>query len=89
MTHEYKVGEMAKGQIVKIMEFGAFAKIGFDTEGLIHISEIAPFRVEKVTDFLKEGDMVPLKIIKVDEKGRINFSIKEADREFFKPIKNS
>ncbi len=89
MTHEYKVGEIVKGQIVKIMEFGAFAKIGFDTEGLIHISEIAPFRVDKVTDFLKEGDMVPLKIIKLDEKGRLNFSIKEANKEFFKPIKNS
>ncbi|MEK7106162.1 MAG: S1 RNA-binding domain-containing protein, partial [Patescibacteria group bacterium] len=55
------------------------------TEGLVHVSEIAPFRVEKVSDILKEGDRVPVKIIKVDEKGRLNLSIKEADANFFKP----
>lgn len=84
MTHEYKVGDMAEGQVVKIMEFGAFVKIGADTEGLVHISEIRPERVEKVSDVLKEGDRVPVKIIKVDEKGRINMSIKEANKDFFK-----
>jgi polyribonucleotide nucleotidyltransferase len=85
MTHEYKIGEMAKGEVVKIMDFGAFVKIGHDTEGLVHISEIAPFRVEKVSDILKEGEMVPVKVIKVDERGRLNLSIKEADKDFFKP----
>ncbi len=85
MTHEYKIGDMAKGVVVKLMEFGAFVRIGTETEGLVHISEIAPFRVEKVSDIIKEGDVVPVKIIKVDEKGRINFSIKEADKDFFKP----
>lgn len=85
MTHEYKVGETATGEVVKIMDFGAFVRIGRDAEGLVHISEIAPFRVEKVSDIIKEGDKVPVKIIKVDEKGRINLSIKEADKDFFKP----
>ncbi len=85
MTHEYKVGEMAEGVVVKLMDFGAFVKIGPDTEGLVHVSEIAPFRVEKVSDIIKEGDRVPVKIIKVDERGRLNFSIKEADKNFFKP----
>ncbi len=85
MTHEYKVGELAEGPVVKILEFGAFVKIGHDAEGLVHISEIAPFRVEKVGDLLKEGDIVPVKIIKVDERGRLNLSIKEANKEFFKP----
>lgn len=85
MTHEYKIGEMAKGEVVKIMEFGAFVKIGHDTEGLVHISEIAPFRVERVSDILKEGQVVPIKVIKVDERGRLNLSIKEADKDFFKP----
>ncbi len=85
MTHEYKIGEMAEGVVVKIMDFGAFVKIGSDTEGLVHISEIAPFRVEKVSDIIKEGDRVPVKIIKVDERGRLNFSIKEANKDFFKP----
>lgn len=84
MTHEYKIGEMAQGEVVKIMDFGAFVKIGHETEGLVHISEIAPFRVEKVSDILKEGDIVPIKVIKVDERGRLNLSIKEADGNFFK-----
>ncbi|HUC88849.1 MAG TPA: polyribonucleotide nucleotidyltransferase [Candidatus Paceibacterota bacterium] len=85
ITHEYKVGDTAQGEVVKLMDFGAFVRIGHDTEGLVHISEIAPFRVEKVSDILKEGDKVPIKIIKVDEKGRLSLSIKEADINFFKP----
>ena len=85
MTHEYKIGDTAEGEVVKLMDFGAFVKIASGTEGLVHVSEIAPFRVEKVSDILKEGDRVPVKIIKVDEKGRLNLSIKEADSNFFKP----
>ncbi len=85
MTHEYKVGDTAEGEVVKLMDFGAFVKIAAGTEGLVHVSEIAPFRVEKVSDILKEGDKVPVKIIKVDEKGRLNLSIKEANPDFFKP----
>lgn len=85
MTHEYAVGDTAEGVVVKLMDFGAFVRIASGTEGLVHVSEIAPFRVEKVSDILKEGDIVPVKIIKVDEKGRLNLSIKEADNNFFKP----
>ena len=85
MTHEYKPGDTAQGEVVKLMDFGAFVKIAAGTEGLVHVSEIAPFRVERVSDILKEGDRVPVKIIKVDEKGRLNLSIKEADPNFFKP----
>jgi len=85
MTHEYKVGDTAEGVVVKLMDFGAFVRIGHDTEGLVHVSEVAPFRVEKVSDIIKEGDRVPVKIIKVDERGRLNFSIKEANKDFFKP----
>lgn len=85
MTHEWKVGETAQGEVVKITDFGAFVSVGRDTEGLVHISEIAPFRVERVSDIIKEGDIVPVKVIKVDERDRISFSIKEADKEFFKP----
>lgn len=85
MTHEYKVGDEAEGTVVKIMDFGAFVKISSETEGLVHISEIAPFRVERVSDILKEGDKVPVKIIKLDEKGRLSLSIKEANKDFFKP----
>lgn len=85
MTHEYKIGDTATGTVVKLMDFGAFVRIGNNTEGLVHVSEIAPFRVERVSDILKEGDIVPIKIHKIDEKGRLNFSIKEADENFFKP----
>ncbi|MBK5215250.1 MAG: polyribonucleotide nucleotidyltransferase [Candidatus Pacebacteria bacterium] len=84
MTHEYKVGDTAQGEVVKIIEIGAFVKIGPDAEGLVHISEIAPFRVEKVSDILKEGAIVPVKVIKVDERGRLNLSIKAANENFFK-----
>jgi polyribonucleotide nucleotidyltransferase len=85
MTHEYKVGDTVEAEVVKLMDFGAFVRFGHDTEGLVHISEIAPFRVDRVSDILKEGDRVPIKIIKVDEKGRLNLSIKEANKDFFKP----
>jgi len=84
ITHEYKVGEEAKGPVVKVLDFGAFVKIGPSTEGLVHVSEIAPFRVEKTEQFLKEGDVVPVKVIKVDEKGRLSLSIKEANPDLFK-----
>jgi polyribonucleotide nucleotidyltransferase len=84
MTHEYKVGDMSEGVVVKLMDFGAFVRIARDTEGLVHVSEIAPFRVEKISDILKEGDRVPVKLIKIDEKGRLNLSIKEANSTFFK-----
>jgi polyribonucleotide nucleotidyltransferase len=85
MTHEYVAGEEAEGTVVKITDFGAFVRIGRDTEGLVHVSEMAPFRIEKVSDILKEGDKVPVKVLKLDEKGRLAFSIKEANKDFFKP----
>lgn len=84
MTHEYKVGEMTKGEVVRIAEFGAFVELAGGKDGLVHISEIAPFRVATVGELLKEGDTVPVKIIKVDEKGKIGLSIKDADKDFFK-----
>ncbi len=85
MTHEFKVGEMLKGEIVKVADFGAFVRLNPFTDGMVHISEIAPFRVERVSDIIKEGMIVPVKIINIDtEKGRIGLSIKEADKDFFK-----
>lgn len=83
MTHEYKIGDKTEGEVVKIMDFGVFVKIGHDTEGLVHVSEIAPFRVEKISDYIKEGDKVPVKIIKIDERDRLSLSIKDADDKFF------
>jgi polyribonucleotide nucleotidyltransferase len=84
MTHEFKVGEVLKGEVVKIADFGVFVALNSFTDGMVHISEIAPFRVERVSDIIKEGMIVPVKVINVDiEKGRIGLSIKEADKDFF------
>lgn len=85
MTREFKVGEMLKGEVVKVADFGAFVRLNASTDGMVHISEIASFRVERVSDIIKEGMIVPVKVISVDrEKGRIGLSIKEADKDFFK-----
>lgn len=82
MTREYKAGERFEGVVTKILEFGAFVKIGHSAEGLVHISEIAPFRIDNVTDALKEGETVPVIVKEIDERNRINLSIKGADPEF-------
>ena len=84
LTYEPQVGEMFDGVIIKIMDFGAFVEIKPGTEGLVHISEIAPFRVEKVSDILKEGDTIPVKIKGIDEAGKISLSIKQADPNYAK-----
>ena len=84
MTHEFKVGEVLKGEVVKIADFGAFVRLNPFTDGMVHISEIAPFRVERVSDIIKEGMIVPVKVIRIDEeRGKISLSIKEADKDFF------
>ena len=86
MTREFKVGEVLEGKVVKIAEFGAFVELNEWTDGMVHISELAPFRVERVSDLVKEGMVVPVKIIKVDtERGKLSLSIKEANKDFFKP----
>jgi len=85
MTHEFKAGERCTGTVVRILDFGAFVKIGRNAEGLVHVSEIASFRVENVNDYLKLGMEVPVIIKEIDEKERINLSIKRADPEFIKP----
>ena len=88
MTHEFKIGETLKGEVVRIADFGAFVRLNHFTDGLVHISEIAPFRVSQVRDVLKEGMIVPVKVIKIDqEQGKIGLSIKEADKNFFAPQK--
>jgi polyribonucleotide nucleotidyltransferase len=86
MTHEFMVGDVLKGEVVKIADFGAFVSLNDSTDGMVHISEIAPFRVERVSDIIKEGMIVPVKVIKVDaERGKISLSIREADKNFFAP----
>ncbi len=67
-----EVGEIYEGKVVKIMDFGAFVEILPGTDGLIHISKLAKGRVEKVTDVVKEGDMVKVEIIEIQPNGKIN-----------------
>lgn len=76
LTREVKVGEEFQGKITRLMDFGAFAEILPGQEGLIHISELEPYRVEKVSDVVKVGDIVPVKVVQIDELGRINLSRK-------------
>ena len=78
LTKEVLVGEIYQGKVKRILEFGAFAEILPGQEGMIHISQLANERVNKVTDVLKIGDVVPVKVISIDEQGRINLSLKEA-----------
>ncbi|HDO23634.1 MAG TPA: S1 RNA-binding domain-containing protein, partial [bacterium] len=82
LTHEYEVGEIVEGPVSRLFDFGAMVEIGPMQEGLVHISEIAPFRVNKVTDMLKEGDKVRAKVINIDERGRVNLSIKQMDPNY-------
>jgi len=81
LTKVYAVGEKLVGTITRIADFGAFAKIDAQNEGLIHISEIAPFRLETVTGIFTEGEEVQVVVSKV-ENGKIGLSIKQVDPEF-------
>ncbi len=78
LTHEVKAGELFNAKVTRIMAFGAFAEILPGQEGLIHISEIADRRIEKVEDVLSVGDIVPVKVKEIDSQGRINLSAKAA-----------
>ncbi len=78
---EIEPGVIYKGTVTRIMDFGAFITIAQGKEGLCHISQLDEKRVEKVSDVLKLGDEVFVKVTSIDEKGRINLSIKEATKE--------
>lgn len=73
---EAEVGKVYKGKIVKIAEFGAFVEILPGTQGLLHISEISNERVRAVTDVLKEGEVIDVKVLEVDRSGRVKLSRK-------------
>jgi polyribonucleotide nucleotidyltransferase len=75
---EAQVGELYSGKVVKIMDFGAFVEILPGTEGLVHISQLANERVRKVTDVLREGDEVLVKVLEIDDRGKIRLSRKAA-----------
>ena len=77
ITAEAEVGRIYHGKVERIVDFGAFVNILPGKDGLLHISQIAEERVENVTDYLKEGETVRVKVLDVDQRGRIKLSIKE------------
>jgi polyribonucleotide nucleotidyltransferase len=78
LTEEAEVGKIYRGTVKKIVDFGAFVEILPGTEGLLHISQIAKERINKVTDVLQEGDEVMVKVLEMDKSGKIRLSRKEA-----------
>ncbi len=81
IVQDAEVGKLYMGKVRKIMDFGAFVEIFPGTDGLLHISQISDQRLEKVTDALKEGDEVLVKVLEIDRQGKIRLSRKEAMRE--------
>ena len=92
ITAEVEVGKVYEGPITKILDFGALVNLLPGKDGLLHISQIAHQRVEKVTDYLQEGQVVRVKVLETDEKGRVKLSMKALldrdtpPREFAAPV---
>jgi polyribonucleotide nucleotidyltransferase len=79
ITAEAEVGAIYEGRVTKIVDFGAFVNILPGKDGLVHISQISNERVQAVSDYLKEGQLVKVKVLDVDQRGRIKLSIKEVE----------
>jgi len=77
LTTEPEVGAVYKGTVTRVADFGAFIEILPGTDGLLHVSEMAHHRVERVTDVMKEGDPVDVKVISVDRDGKIRLTRRE------------
>lgn len=85
LTREVKVGETFEGPVTRLLNFGAFVEILPKVEGLVHISEMAPYRVGKVEDIVKVGDVVKVVVHEIDEMGRVNLSMKRAEGNVYPP----
>lgn len=81
ITDEPEVGKIYKGKVVRVVDFGAFVNFFGSQDGLVHVSELAPRRVEKVTDVVKEGDEVFVKVLEMDSRGKIRLSMKSVDQK--------
>ncbi|MDT8398850.1 MAG: polyribonucleotide nucleotidyltransferase [Pseudomonadales bacterium] len=81
ITAEAEIDKLYKGVVSKIVDFGAFVTILPGKDGLVHISQIAQERVEKVNDYLKEGQEIIVKVLKIDDRGKISLSMKEVSEE--------
>lgn len=78
LTKEAKIGEVYKGKVVRIMDFGAIVEFLPKQDGMVHVSNLAPWRVEKVTDIVKMGDSIMVKIMELNPDGKISLSMKDA-----------
>lgn len=85
IIEEPEIGKIYRGKVVRIMNFGAFVEILPGKDGMVHISELAPFRVEKVEDVLNIGDEVPVIVMEIDDQGRVNLSLKKAREKLGEP----
>ena len=81
ITDEPEVGVIYDGKVVKVVDFGAFVNFFGPKDGLVHISELAPKRVEKVTDIVNEGDEIKIKLLGIDNRGKVRLSMKAVDQE--------
>lgn len=81
LTQEAEIGQVYKGKVKKVTNFGAFVEIFPGTEGLVHISQLAEHKVKRVEDIVKEGEEIPVKVLDIDKEGRIRLSLREALKE--------
>ncbi len=80
ITQEPEVGQIYDGKVVKVMEFGAFVNFFGAKDGLVHISQLAPQKVAQTSDVVKEGDMVKVKLMGFDDRGKVRLSMKVVDQ---------
>jgi polyribonucleotide nucleotidyltransferase len=76
IVHVFGAGEILKGKVVRILDFGAFVELNASQDGMVHVSELAPYRVEKPSDLINVGDIVTVKIKEIDDTGRISLTMK-------------
>ncbi len=77
ITREIKIGEVFQGKVKRILNFGAIIELLPGQEGLLHISRLAPYRIKRVETILKVGDVVPVRVVSIDEQGRISLSLEK------------
>ena len=76
IVRKFEVGEVFSGKVVRLMDFGAFVELVAGRDGMVHVSELAPYRISKPSDFVQIGDIVTVKIKEIDDMGRVNLTMK-------------
>ena len=89
LTQEVEVGKIYLGKVKKIVDFGAFVEIFPGTDGLVHISQICDRRIKNVSDEIQEGDEIKVKVIDVDQQGKVKLSRKEALKDGLEAVPTS